>query len=607
MADNLLSTLLQKLGMQVPEAGPAPTSEQRKLYEEMAQREQAKRGLIAQAMGGVLAGAPQFAKGFTVSDPNMPLGDLQKTSPWEKAGMFAAAAPIFPQKGIKGLFNRVERIAESLPEKVSAGKLASILKGNASKEEIGWRGLDKVIADPAKQIAKQDVVSTLQKNPLDVRIMEKRINTPEAYRKYGSHSTSDTTYDNYVMPGAKNYRETLIQLEPAPKKQPYTDTTTALEHDYPATAYTSHHWPDDPNTLVHVRHNERYLPHEEGAKMPSWNWSDATAKSFADVGIPVVGPRGRMLENIQSDWHQRGAHGGYFGEEGRDIHNQSGNPELQATITQLDEDIRTKSQEILNFLQDSPHGPLELQPDLNGLNDIASQINGRLRWEIENTDIATTGDRNIQLAKLQREMNTLRNTQITAEDALMRNANEMVPNAPFKDNWAELALKQQLLDVADRPDLDWLGIAPSSELKARGEDISPAFQDVQLPKTLEKLLGPYGGKVEKADLGIKPTHISDPMSILPENINPRGSASGELGPKGGLLQPETDTALLSFLGPQNVNTINDLKNQIINQRPNIQAFIARLSPEMKQKIKEKGFPMLMALLAQRQLSQTEQP
>jgi len=597
MADNLLNTLLTKLGMQVPESGPTPTDDQRRLYEEMAIREQAKRGPMSQAVSGVLAGAPQFARGFTISDPNMPLGDLQKTSPWEKAGMFAAAAPIFPQKGIKGLWSRAERIAESLPEKISGGKLASILKGNASKEEIGWRGLDKVVADPSKQIAKQDMISTLQKNPLDVKVTEKggfsKGFAPTAIED--PHAAQRTTYDNYVMPGAKNYRETLIQLVSRKPEERLADAFAGTKHGDPNITFNSHHWPDDPNTLVHMRHNERVLP--ENVKL-----TPQELDKFMQGDYPGAPRYGRMLENVQSDWQQRGAQGGFT--NNANSRNVATAALEHPAFQEAGGNLHLRMEEIIDQL--GIHIPHAGPPDRDDVTWLANQINERF---------LQTGDQSLQ--KLSDSLHTLSSEYDQVLDEFERMYGAAVPDMPFKgmSDPPTLALKQQLLDVADRPDLDWLGIAPSSELNARGENISPEFQDVMLPRILEKLLGPYGGKVEKADLGIKP-NVGDPISVLPESTYRLGgsmdSAAADLGSKGGFIQANNVSGaggmepIMSFLKyPDNVDEINDLKNQIINQRPNIQAFIARLSPEMKEKIRTGGFPMLMALLAQRQLAQPQ--
>jgi hypothetical protein len=429
------------------------------------------------------------------------------------------------------------------------------------------------------------------------------------YPKHGTigYTPDPTTYDSYQMPGAQNYRETLIQLDrPGQKITTLRDgfadgESFGTEHfaDKGPQPFKSHHW-EEPNVLVHVRHNERVLPAD--ARLSP----DVEARMKAGEFVPA--PRGRMLENVQSDWEQRGANSGYRNAD-EEANGIALNPELQTALSNADADLIQKVED-LNARLMFPVKREEGVPLDDWVGEVRHQANEDLTFTGPDYDSDPKANKELNDAlRLVHDAQAARHNII---DSVVRETGNRVPDMPFKgmSGPPTLALKQQLLDVADRPDLDWLGIAPSSELQSRGEDISEEFQDKMLPNVLEKLLGPFGGKVEKADLGIKSTHVSDPISVLPENNLRAFNTGQELGPHGGLYQPATannkSQPLLSFLRPpETTDDINDLKNQIINQRPNLQAFIARLSPEMKQAIKEKGFPLLMMLLAQ-QMNQGEQ-
>ena len=76
-----------------------------------------------------------------------------------------------------------------------------------------------------------------------------------------------------------------------------------------------------------------------------------------------------------------------------------------------------------------------------------------------------------------------------------------------------------------------------------------AFYDEMLPAKLQKLLEPFGGRVERGRIDTLPTGA---------------------------------------------------RRQHNPQLESTEAWIAKLSPEMKQQIKEKGFPLLMLLLAMRE-------
>jgi hypothetical protein len=641
MAD-LSSEIMRILGVKMPKAPAEGVSpEQRQLHEELTKREMAKQGPVKRAVAGAVEGIPQFIKGLT-SDPNMPRQEFDKTSGFGKAGMAASVLPFGP-KGIKGLYSRVERIAESLPDKVHPNKLGTILRNRANQEEVSWRGIDKLMQDAGdKPIAKADVVSRLQEKPLDVKVIRKgdtgdwskafedKLNaldrlghqrTPEQDADYqrlidmeNRHSDpggrpNTTQYDSYQMPGASNYREDLIQLaeQPGQKIKTFKDGAfddgngiqhASVEHISDRPVFTSHHW-EEPNVLVHVRHNERQLPTPNDPDP-----KEAFTKALADTGSPPElltflengmrkvgkepkfpafpqGPKGRMLENIQSDWHQRGAHQGYRANQASPV--EVNQPELVEAERRLQNRIEAIGRQLGLPADDySTHEVVDAASDLENL----------LTFRINNP-VELIQEEYQRLHDLHQEVREARMAYDNTQDAYYRKSNTGVPDAPFKDSWAELALKQQLLDVAERPDLNWIGIAPSSELRSRGEVISPEFQDKQLPRTLEKLLKPFGGKVEKADLGIK-SKTAEPY--WDGSVGNYGGFRGE-GYVGN--QPQEIFSILPT--PENTrqepqDMINELRTVLKNQQPDIQAFIARLTPEMKQQIKEKGFPMLLALL-----------
>jgi hypothetical protein len=646
MAD-LSSEIMRILGVKMPKAPAEGVSpEQRQLHEELTKREMAKQGPVKRAVAGAVEGIPQFIKGLT-SDPNMPRQEFDKTSGFGKAGMAASVLPFGP-KGIKGLYSRVERIAESLPDKVHPNKLGTILRNRANQEEVSWRGIDKLMQDAGdKPIAKADVVSRLQEKPLDVKVIRKgdtgdwskafedKLNaldrlghqrTPEQDADYqrlidmeNRHSDpggrpNTTQYDSYQMPGASNYREDLIQLaeQPGQKIKTFKDGAfddgngiqhASVEHISDRPVFTSHHW-EEPNVLVHVRHNERQLPTPNDPDP-----KEAFTKALADTGSPPElltflengmrkvgkepkfpafpqGPKGRMLENIQSDWHQRGAHQGYRANQASPV--EVNQPELVEAERRLQNRIEAIGRQLGLPADDySTHEVVDAASDLENL------LTFRINNPVDANGAELVQEEYQRLHDLHQEVREARMAYDNTQDAYYRKSNTGVPDAPFKDSWAELALKQQLLDVAERPDLNWIGIAPSSELRSRGEVISPEFQDKQLPRTLEKLLKPFGGKVEKADLGIK-SKTAEPY--WDGSVGNYGGFRGE-GYVGN--QPQEIFSILPT--PENTrqepqDMINELRTVLKNQQPDIQAFIARLTPEMKQQIKEKGFPMLLALL-----------
>lgn len=134
---DLLKTLLQRLNIQPPAEQPEPG-----LQDVLALRAQASLPDWKKSAIHGVENAGDFVKGL-FADPAG--SDFQTGSTAKKFGTMAAAAPFFAPKSIKGMFSRVENIAESLPATIHPNKLGTILRNRASQEEVGWRGLDKLM------------------------------------------------------------------------------------------------------------------------------------------------------------------------------------------------------------------------------------------------------------------------------------------------------------------------------------------------------------------------------------------------------------------------------------------------------------------------------
>ena len=673
MADSLTEQIMASLGLKMPRA-PEVSPEQEGLYREIAAREQAKRPQWKKTISAGIEGAGNFLKGLGLSDP---ITDTPKNWP-EFGGMVIGAAGLpFSPKGIKGLYSRVKRVAEGLPSAVHPNKLAAILKNRASQEEVQWRGIDRLLQGKGDTpVKKREFVEHLEQNPLDVKVKEygapdlnkwsvRRGQPPGDYhvaehpqagvfnagrteqdaldwiQQEGPKRVQDTVYNNYQMPGAQNYRETLIQLVP-PSNKPGSSggMTPAEQFEFApksgADLFRGQHW-EDPNVLVHVRHNERDLRNtpdlttkveRERGPAPQSNYIGTILGNGEPIASvyprrtpgPGVVPemrgeadallhqikqqlpppdRGRMLENVQSDWHQRGAHSGYA-----NLSDAPAGMAADVAIHDARNALDAQNQRIINMLNQGTMPAFRSEPDWD-VEQVAEELGQHLNRAMRDFPVAED---------LYNQHNQARVALDNANDAAIRSAGNAVPDAPFKDSWPELALKQQLLDVADRPDLEWLGIAPQSELAARGEQISPEFQDVQLPNTLEKLIKPFGGSVKQTPIMAGPQPFFNPQTSYD---NPTGEQShtevwryltGDDGAPTPVASVWPKTSDTSAYNPDKdsgklMELLQRARPELLQSEP-VKAFIARLTPEMKAQIKEKGFPLL-TLLAMLQAQQQE--
>lgn len=206
----------------------------------------------------------------------------------------------------------------------------------------------------------------------------------------------ETKYSEYQLPGGKNYHETLITL-PEHKGENYTST----------------HW-DEPNVLAHLRMSDRLIPDLEGphnVKVMEGNKftnvkhkNREEAERFANVKhqggykteiTPLNNKKLLHIEEIQSDWHQAGREHGYKG-------------------------------------KDANKNVIE-----------AARIHEDLRDQLSAAKAAGDGDKVMDLMP-----------KVMAADDAVRKATDIkqrgVPDAPFKKDWHELALKHAILDAARR-------------------------------------------------------------------------------------------------------------------------------------------------------------
>jgi hypothetical protein len=262
----------------------------------------------------------------------------------------------------------------------------------------------------------------------------------------------ETKFGTYVLPGGENYREKLLTLPETPSKfdpsqveikrnmQSTTQGSTSIWYggkkvatysDDPALQpggsydqrpqsywmgvaqklydkgdqinkipsrsenFTSSHW-DEPNVLAHIRMNDRMIPNVEGG---------------ADKSL--------HLEEIQSDWHQKGRASGY----------QNPNP--------------TYSLE--------GNGPWTIRDQ-----------NNRFISDFNNRDTAQT------------HLDDLNAGRVKADQV-------GVPDAPFKTTWPELAFKRALRDAAEGG-YDRLSWTPG-EAQAARYDLSKQISRLQWEKS----------------------------------------------------------------------------------------------------------------------------
>jgi hypothetical protein len=199
------------------------------------------------------------------------------------------------------------------------------------------------------------------------------------------------THADYNMPGGQNYREIRVALPEtknsiqAKKELEDLNATNSRDPRYVELVnklksndfYNSTHHGDEPNVLFHLR--------------------------VADH-VDAEGKKGLLIDELQSDWHQKGRKTGYKG--GTDV--QSIERELNDLYSKR-RDMRVEFDKHLALPENESQ--LITEEMQSRWNDVKSKINN---------------------------LEEKRSAALSA-----------VPDAPFKDNWYQLGLKRAIKEAAD--------------------------------------------------------------------------------------------------------------------------------------------------------------
>jgi len=274
-------------------------------------------------------------------------------------------------------------------------------------------------------------------------------------------------YTQYQIPGGENYREMLLKLpaldikderrinylqaekrrtDPAEWAQSEDAKTLdalmekAKKFDTP---YQSGHWRAHPNVLAHVRLSDRESP--EGEKL-------------------------LHVEELQSDWHQRGRKHGYKKSE----------EELQSEHMRLIQEHEAKIKE-----------------ESKRLSDEYKDIKQRLR------NIADPNSDEGRLLQGQEIMTLRQLTALSEAEEPPKPKDYGVPQAPFKKSWHELGMKH-VLHHAAKHGYKGVVITPGWEQAQRwGDEGLMVHYDEKIPKFLDKFGKPHGVKTQMGAYHIK--------------------------------------------------------------------------------------------------------
>lgn len=261
----------------------------------------------------------------------------------------------------QGMYSPLEKAAMAVPRPkgTPAEFMAEIGKQPGfRKEEVA----DRKISLPEQKMTKDEFLAHLKSHAAP-KLEEKVIGGDDPDEDNG-----DTQYDEHKLPGGTNYREVLLKTPafPEAKERQIMELESNIRRmdpaDYPpgyvqnmvdgvnklkaekaamGDAFQSVHWTEDPNVLAHIRLSDRFAGDTgkfvvEGTKGGRKQFLFATgsngtpaqaqeaAKRWEDQGYQTSinqvegGKKLLHVEEIQSDWHQKGRKEGYYNPQQRE-------------------------------------------------------------------------------------------------------------------------------------------------------------------------------------------------------------------------------------------------------------------------------------------------
>lgn len=325
-------------------------------------------------------------------------------------------------------------------------------------EELEWSGLlDVLDFDPKAVFTKQQIVDVLdaggisvdeellgdaldedavgKPDPWDYESDEEYESALEYWRENASEETA-TQFHEYSSGRGKDdtYRELLLTLPAGEGNNPDRAPDT--------------HW-DQPRVVAHSRFSEK---------------------------TDVDGKRVLFIEEIQSDWHQKGRTQGYAGAVDQEA--------INAAQAKYDE-ANAAWKEADRAYSDAVAASLDIALDA---------------VEYSESKYAEIKAREKEAEK--QETLARQRHQLAARELRAANNPDGIPEAPFKSTWPQLVMKRMIRWASDNgfERIAWInGDQQNGGVTGQDEGVAEFYEKI-LPKTVQKLVGKHGAKVDVVEI-----------------------------------------------------------------------------------------------------------
>jgi len=489
--------------------------------------------IVAKAAKGAKKAAPFYSKADLVLDElqrgkgsgNEFLGEMIKkgVKPTE-----------LRERGIEQVLKDIPKMTKAEVQKIfeekAAPKVREQVRGGGDYEE-------------ALDLKAQEFLGERDASFYELNYRDKELAKEEVKRDFGYDP--ETKYEEYSTPGGENYREILLKLPRRGLREGEQARLMAYEADMRRGKelesfqkreydelkkkesqsnqdFRSRHFSDTPNILAHIRVQDYITPTYTkqqaeaigqriadgmgvanpmnlgngsiGVAIKNGYVTPKEAAQYADFrkfqNVDTTGAKRKVLlvDEIQSDWHQAG----------RDLRNK----EIKRIMNETGVDKKTASAQVPDDFGYGPSKKLELanQEHLAAKESLSKAIlDLDPAADVDKTivDLRRHFNGDLQIMGMTPELDNVFKPLVAREasrlEVLRREKSDPnVPDAPFKKNWHELAMKR-VLDYATENGYDTVAITPGIQQVKRYEDATRQAVD-EVAMYGDTLVGFKGGR-----------------------------------------------------------------------------------------------------------------
>ena len=334
----------------------------------------------------------------------------------------------------------------------------------------------------------------------------------------GQGMSNPPRYDQYKLPGGTNYQETLLTLpdstDPQKARLAFEQRMQQKYGSFDTMKFTDAEKVESESTMQAILDNDGIVSKKPVFKSSHWDQPNVLAHLRTQDFVDADGKNMRIIEEVQSDWHQAGREEGYrntselssqqIADQQADIFRRFDAGQITREQRNAEIDALNAAKENLQGVPDAPMKETWYQTALRKAVKDAIDA-GQDRVGI------TTGARQAERYDLSKQISEVNysGTNFVAYD---KNGDAVIQRTGVSEaDLPDLIGKDAARKLLEQPKQGTLRSLSGVDLQVGGEGMKKYYDDVY-PKYLEKFAKKYGATVKE---GSVPTERSQDASGIP--------------------------------------------------------------------------------------------